>query len=65
VALMDETAGSINRISFARDTLIESQVGFNQSRIIFFPVGLMFPRMSVLGEYHDPSTPLPTSNFGG
>lgn len=62
--LMYETAGSINRITYARSQLIETQVSYNQSRILFFPVGLIFPRVEVLGENANPASPLPTSTFG-
>lgn len=63
-ALMDETAGSINRIAYARQQLIDAQVGYNQQRIFFAPLQFMFPRIEVVGENFDPTTALPTSSFG-
>ncbi|PIZ46326.1 hypothetical protein CO180_01035 [candidate division WWE3 bacterium CG_4_9_14_3_um_filter_41_6] len=64
IALMDETAGSLNRIAYARQKLIETQVSYNKSRIIFFPLQPFFPRAEVTGENYDPTTTLPPSTFG-
>ena len=63
-ALMDETAGSINRIVYARQELMNAQVGYNQSRIFFFPLQMMYPRQQVVGEGFDAMAPLPASTFG-
>ena len=63
ISLMDETAGSINRITYARSKLIEGQVGYNQTRIFFFPVAVFFPRVEVLGETANPAQQLPPSPF--
>lgn len=62
--LMYETAGSINRIAYARGQLIDAQVQFNKNRLLFMPVGLIFPRQEILGENVDPGQPLPPSTFG-
>lgn len=64
LALMDETAGSLNRIAYARQELISAQVGYNRSRILFLPVGMFFPRVQVIGEWEDPMQSLPPSTFG-
>jgi LemA protein len=64
VGLMDETAGSLNRIAYARSELIKGQVSYNVARLFFFPLSFVFPRMEVLGEFSDPSLPFPTSSFG-
>lgn len=64
LALMDETAGSLNRIAYARQELITAQVGYNRSRILFLPAGLFFPREQVIGEWEDPMQSLPPSIFG-
>jgi len=62
--LMDETAGTLNRIAYARGKLINAEVSYNQSRIMFFPVGIMaFPRSEVLGESANPEQRLPGSRF--
>ncbi len=63
-ALMDETSGSLNRIAYARQELIDAQVGYNRTRILFLPVGLVFPREQVIGEGMDPMQSLPPSSFG-
>lgn len=62
--LMDETAGSINRVSYVRKDLIDAQVSYNQMRILFFPLAMFFPRADVLGESFNAAAPLPTSSFG-
>lgn len=63
-SLMDETAGSLNRITYARQKLIDAQVGFNKTRIFFFPLQVAYARVDVVGENFDPTTQLPPSNFG-
>lgn len=65
VALIDETSGGFNRIKYARDELISSQVRYNRWRIVFFPVGLVFERQSVLGEYEDPTRRISPSKLSG
>lgn len=61
--LMDETAGSINRLAYARDQLIQLQVDFNKKRIFYFIVQPFFPRKDVIGERVDPMQDLPPSEF--
>lgn len=63
VGVLDETAGIFNRIGYQRDEQIKRQVSFNQSRILFFPVGLAFPRQNVLGEDFNPMSEGPKSSF--
>lgn len=58
--LMDETAGSINRIAYARKELIEVQVRYNQSTILF----PFYPKVEVLGSSFNPETTMPPSTFG-
>lgn len=63
VGVLDETAGIFNRIGYQRDEQIKRQVGFNQSRILFFPIGLVFARQNVLGEDFNPMSEGPKSSF--
>jgi LemA protein len=58
--LMDETAGSMNRIAYARSELINTQVAYNKGRIIWF----WYPKIDILGSSYDAAKPLPTSSFG-
>jgi len=58
--LMDETAGSLNRISYARKELIETQVKYNKATV-WFP---FYPKVEVLGSSFNPETTLPPSTFG-
>lgn len=62
--LLDETAGSFNRIAYARGRVIDAQVAYNKSRIIFLPCMLFFPRQSVLGEQANPAAVVPTTTLG-
>jgi LemA protein len=52
VSLMDETAGTFNRISYARDQLIDAQVSFNKTRLMW---PMFASRVDVLGEGHNPA----------
>lgn len=58
--LMDETAGSINRIAYARKQLIETQVKYNKTTV-WFP---FYSKVEVLGSSFNPETTLPPSTFG-
>jgi hypothetical protein len=60
-ALVTETEGSINRITYARGQLIEAQAAYNQSRIIFFIDAAFFPPMQILGSNQNPAQQLPPS----
>lgn len=61
--LLDETAGSFNRIAYARGKLIEAQVSYNQTRI-FFPLAAAFsPPVEVLGSGVSPLTPVTPSTL--
>lgn len=61
--LLDETAGSFNRIAYARGKLIDAQVSFNQARI-FFPLAAVFiPPVEVLGSGVSPLTPITPSTL--
>lgn len=61
--LLDETAGSFNRIAYARDILIEAQVSFNQARI-FFPLAAAFiAPVEVLGSGVSPLAPVAPSTL--
>lgn len=65
IALMDETAGSINRIAYARGELIEAQTDYNKTRVYYPFINGMFPRENVLGsneQYQDAQ--LQDSTFG-
>lgn len=64
VGLQDETAGTFNRITYARDNLIDAQVSFNRSRILFTVVGFMFEREDVLGANTDPMAQVRESTLG-
>ena len=63
--LLTETAGSFNRIAYARHQLIEDQVSFNRSRN---SVGLLvrpfFPHKTVLGSDANPAQQVPPSRLG-
>jgi hypothetical protein len=63
--LQDETAGSFNRIGYARQNLIDAQVLFNKTRITFFPLMPFFERQEVIGAAFDPTTQLAPSTLGG
>lgn len=52
IGLMDETAGTFNRISYARQQLIDTQVSFNKTRLMW---PFMASRVNVLGEGTDPA----------
>lgn len=61
--LLDETAGSFNRIAYARGKLIDAQVSFNQTRI-FYPLAAAFtPSVAVLGSGASPLTPVTPSTL--
>lgn len=61
--LLDETAGSFNRIAYARGKLIDAQVSFNQTRI-FFPLAAVFMSpVEVLGSNVSPLTPVTPSTL--
>jgi LemA protein len=63
--LFDETAGSINRITYARQQLVDAETSYDTARILFFPVGLMFFKdMPILGEDQNPAQTLPPSKVG-
>jgi LemA protein len=63
--LLDETAGSYNRIAYARSELINAQTSYNTARIWAFPIGmLMFPNMTITGENENPMQTLPPSKVG-
>lgn len=61
--LLDESAGVLNRIAYARGKLIDTQRVYNQSRIMFFPIAGFFPAEEILGSTANPAQPLPTSIF--
>lgn len=63
--LQDETAGSFNRITYARKDLIDAQVRFNQTRITFFPLAGLFDREEVIGSGFDPTSSVAPSTLGG
>jgi len=63
--LQDETAGSFNRISYARQRLIEAQVGYNRTRVTFFPLMPFFERQEVIGAAFDPTSSVAPSTLGG
>ncbi len=62
--LFDETAGSVNRITYARGELINAQTAYNRSRVLFVPIGLFWPDEHVLGEDENPRATLPPSRVG-
>ena len=62
-SLMDETAGCFNRIAYARGKLIESQRSYNVARLVFFPLGIFYPRMEILGENVNPASTVVPSTF--
>jgi hypothetical protein len=64
VGTLDETAGIFNRIGYARSKLIDTQVGYNQLRMVFFPLAAFYSREQVLGENFDPGSAAPTSSMG-
>jgi hypothetical protein len=61
--LLDETAGSFNRIAYARHQLIQAQVSYNQARIGFFIAALFNPPVTVLGSDVSPLTPVTPSSL--
>jgi hypothetical protein len=61
--LLDETAGSFNRIAYARHQLIQAQVSYNQARIGFFIAALFNPPVPVLGSDVSPLTPVTPSSL--
>jgi hypothetical protein len=63
IGLMDETAGVLNRISYARDNLIQEQQTYNQQRITFFVISWAFPSEQILGSTANPAQQLPPSLF--
>ena len=63
VGVLDETAGIFNRLAYARQQLINSQVSFNQTRILFYPIHQLFARKEVLGEKENPAAGGPKSSF--
>lgn len=63
--LQDETAGSFNRITYARQRLIEAQVRFNRTLVTFFPLRVLFEREEVLGSNSDPAMQVAPSTLGG
>lgn len=62
--VLDETAGSLNRITYARGELINAQTAYNKSRVLFLPIGLSWPNMSIVGEDQNPQATLPPSRVG-
>jgi LemA protein len=52
--LAEETAGSVNRIAYARHKLIQDQVSFNNKRLVFVPAGLFYGPQHILGSEHSP-----------
>jgi hypothetical protein len=63
--VVTETAGAFNRIKYDRTLLINAQTDYDHERIAFFPVGLLFPSMEILGENSNPAQPVPTISVGG
>lgn len=61
--LLDETAGSFNRIAYARHQLIQAQVGYDQARIWFFIAAIFNPSVDVLGSEQSPLTPVAPSSL--
>jgi LemA protein len=61
--LLDETAGSFNRIAYARHQLIQAQVGYDQARIWFFIAAIFSPPVEVLGSDQSPLTPVAPSSL--
>ncbi len=61
--LLDETAGSFNRIAYARHQLIQAQVSYNQARIGFFIAALFNPSVTILGSDVSPLTPVTPSSL--
>ena len=64
IGLLDETSGSMNRISYARQELIEAETSYNNTRNFFYILGLVFPRMEILGENTNPAATLAPSTLG-
>lgn len=64
VGLLDETSGSMNRISYARQELIEAQTSYNNTRSFFYMLGMFVPRMEILGENADPTATIAPSTLG-
>jgi LemA protein len=62
--LLSETAGSVNRVAYARSELIRAQADFNRARIGSGPIGwLFFEKKSVLGSNADPTTRIEPSRL--
>jgi LemA protein len=61
--LLDETAGSFNRIAYARHQLIQGQVGYDQARIWFFIAAIFNPPVEVVGSDQSPLTPVAPSSL--
>lgn len=61
--VLDETAGIFNRIAYARQQLIDTQVQFNKARLFFFPIASFFTRKEILGQNTDPMAQGPKSSF--
>ena len=62
--LLDETSGSINRITYARSELINVQTKYNTDKRLSIPVGLFWSDQPVLGENENPAQTLPPSKVG-
>jgi hypothetical protein len=63
--LLVETAGTYDRIDYARTRLINDQVSFNQTRIWYPPLHQIFPVVTVIGSTSDPGQSIPGSTLGG
>lgn len=61
--LLDETSGSFNRIAYARGKLIEAQVSFNQTRLLYPLAAVFIPPVEVLGSGANPLTPVTPSTL--
>jgi hypothetical protein len=61
--LLDETAGSFNRIAYARHQFIDAQTSYNQQRILYPLAALFNPPVDVLGSDISPLTPVAPSSL--
>ena len=56
--VLEETAGSFNRVAYAQYLLIQAQTSYNGWRIVFFPDMLFFHHIGVLGSGSNPNQQL-------
>ncbi len=61
--LLDETAGSFNRIAYARHQLIDAQTSYNQQRILYPLAAIFNPPVDVLGSDVSSLTPVAPSSL--